>query len=114
MGALTNSKGHDLQLLPDHLHHPGLLQGRHSAAENGAASLRQLHEAVLQVRRQRHGQGASVDHQRDVLGGVYVPGISAVPPHLLQGAVQDGSACDLDRKSPIDMPGFAKVFLRKC
>lgn len=58
--------------------------------------LRQLHEALLQVWRQGHGQGASVDHQRDVRGRIHVTRVVAVSPHLFQRAAQDGRACELE------------------
>lgn len=92
---LTNSERHDLEFLPDQFHHSALLQGGDPTAEHRAAALRQVHKAVLQVRRQGHGQGAPIDHQSDVRSRVHVARVLTVPPHLIQSAVQGGCAHEL-------------------
>lgn len=91
----TNSEGRDFEFLFDHLHHSALLQRCDSAAEHRTTAFGQVNEAALQVRRQSHCESLSVDHQRDGLGGIHVTGVTVVPPHFLQSAVQDGRTCDL-------------------
>lgn len=62
VGAVPDGQGHSFLVLLHQLHHLGLLQRRHTAADDGLAGTRRLQELYLHVSLQRMGlQGEQGD-----------------------------------------------------